>query len=296
MKIAVRLACLLISLFVVTPGNARGASTNNIEIIVNNTFMNTDIHSYILQGTTIVPLNVVQNIPGIAVQWDNMTKTVTIDRDGETIKLVAGQKTATIGTQQILLPVASTILKGRVMVPLRFIAESADAYVVWNAGTRRIYVAKASEELMAQATSAKLGEARTAALKIPRVSSLKTLEITNDTQNQNYYFPEGISNQFFIQGGPGISYFEVVGQHVEEIWTAKLNFDIKSSDSLFFLPYKIMDQDGEKPSIKGRMAYYHLMLPIMEATYGFIDSTGKFTTDGQQSMTLNEIFEIPGEK
>lgn len=49
------------------------------------------------------------------------------------------------------------------------------------------------------------------------------------------------------------------------------------------------------PAYKGSLAFYHLMLPVMEATYGFIDATGVSRTVGQQNMNLNEFFEIPGE-
>ena len=264
--------------------------------MINDKAIDTDIDPYLVQGTSMVPLNVVQQIPGISLQWNNMNKQVTMVRKGITIKLVAGQKTAVIGTKVVLLPEVPRIFMGRVVVPLRFIAELAEAYVIWNANTRSIYIAKASEELMGKIASPNLWEARTAALNFPRVSTLKSIKILNETQNQNYYFPEGISNQFFIQGGPGISYFKVAGNHVEEIWTAKLDNVDKAKNGLPFLPYKIIDQDGAMPSIKGRVAFYHLMLPIMEATYGFIDENSASTTLGQQDMELNKVFEIPGEQ
>jgi hypothetical protein len=186
-------------------------------------------------------------------------------------------------------------MKGRIMVPIRFIAEATKAHVVWNAATRTVYVAKASEALTAQLKSANLGAARTAALHFPRVSSLKEIAVLNESQNQDYLFPEGTADRFFIQGGPGISYYEVTDTYAEQIWFAKIDSSVASSAGLFFLPYRITEQAGQMPTIKGRMVFYHLMLPIMEATYGFIDSSGKPTAIGQQDMELNEFFEIPGE-
>ncbi|MEK3673700.1 copper amine oxidase N-terminal domain-containing protein [Paenibacillus sp. FSL R10-2771] len=293
----IKFICLPLLLLILLSGTALAApaSAPTITVEINNSTISTDIPPYLTQGTTMVPLNVVKHIPGITVAWNNGTKTVTIGRSGETITLVAGHKTALIGSKPTALPVASVLLKGRVMVPIRFIAEAADAHVAWNAATRIVYVAKADEALITQLQSANLGEARTAALHFPRVSTLKQIPIINESQNQDYYFPEGTAARFFIQGGPGFSYYEVTGNYAEEIWSAKIDYSAPSSAGLFFVPYKIVDQAGKMPAYKGSLAFYHLMLPVMEATYGFIDATGASRTVGQQNMKLNEFFEIPGE-
>jgi hypothetical protein len=295
MKKFLRAGVLLLSIFVLASGTALAAPPK-IAVIVNDAAVNTDVAPYIKDGTTIVPLNVVQQIPGISVKWDNASKTITIARNGETVTLVAGQKTSTIGSKKVTLAVASSLEKGRVMVPLRFIAESANAHIIWNSNTRTIYVAKASDALTTQLASTNLAEARSAAVQYPRVSLLQNLNVSNDSQNQDYYFPEGKSNQFFISGGNGISYFEIVGNHSEELWTAKFDTSTKSSTGLFFLPYKMTNQDGKVPTLNSRVAFYHLMLPIMEASYGFIETDGQTTSLGQKDMKLNQFFEIPEEQ
>lgn len=272
------------------------AAPTKIAVIVNNAAVNTDVAPYIKGGTTIVPLNVVQQIPGISVKWDNASKTITITRKGDTVTLVAGQNFATVGSKKVALSVSSSLENGRVMVPLRFIAESANAHIIWNANTRTIYVAKASDALTTQLASKNLAEARSAAVQYPQVSLLKNFSVTNDTQNQDYYFPEGKSNPFFILGGNGISYYEIVGNHSEQLWTAKFDPSAKSSNELFFLPYKITNQDGSVPALNSRVAFYHLMLPIMEATYGFIETNGHTTSLGQKEIQLNRFFEIPEEQ
>jgi hypothetical protein len=296
MKKFLRTGILLVTIFVLTSGVAMAASSK-ISVIVNDVVVNTDVAPYIMEGTTIVPLNVVLQIPGISVKWDNTFKTITIiQKNGEKVTLVAGQKTATIGSKKVTLAVASSIEKGRVMVPLRFIAESSDAYVIWNSNTRSVYVAKASDTLKTKLASKSLADARSAAVQYPRVSLLQNLKITNDSQNQNYYFLEGKSSQFYISGGNGISYYEIVGNHSEELWSAKFDTSTQSSSDLFFLPYKITKQDGKMPTVNSRVAFYHLMLPIMEASYGFIETNGQTTSLGQRDMKLTQFFEIPDEQ
>lgn len=137
------------------------------------------------------------------------------------------------------LEAASTLKQGRVIVPLRFIAESTGAYVLWNPKQRMVFVAQSGEELKEQLASSSLAEARSAALKFPMVSSLKALKFIPSEVggNQNYYFPEGRADQFFLTGGNSISYYEVSGNHSEEKWTATFKSDSGSS-GLFFCPEK----------------------------------------------------------
>lgn len=156
----IKFICLPLLLLILLSGTALAApaSAPTISVELNNSTISTDMPPYLTQGTTMVPLNVVKHIPGITVAWSNATKTVTIDRSGVIITLVAGHKTALIGTKQAALPVASVLVNGRVMVPIRFIAEAADAHVAWNAATRIVYVAKADEALITQLQSANLGK------------------------------------------------------------------------------------------------------------------------------------------
>ena len=291
--------CLIASLLFTgsaLTGTASAASSA-IQILMNNSIVDTDVVPYITNGTTMVPLQLAQKIPGSSIRWNNASKTVTLTRDGQTVTLVAGQQTAKIGNQEVKLEAASVIRKGRVMVPLRFMAESTGAYVLWNPKQRIVFVAsKPSEELKQQLASSNLAEARTAALKLPRVSALEQFEVGGvEGGNFDYYFPEGRANQFFLSGGNGISYYEVVGDHSEVKWTATFDWKVKAVSGLFFLPYKITKQDGTLPNLTGRAVFYHFMGHIGESGYGFIDPDGKVTTLGMKGMENEVFFEIPGE-
>ncbi|MBP2114050.1 stalk domain-containing protein [Paenibacillus silagei] len=273
------------------------AASSAIQILMNNSFVDTDVVPYITNGTTMVPLQLAQKIPGSSIQWNNVSKTVTLTRDGQTVTLVAGQRTAKIGNQEVKLEAASAIRKGRVMVPLRFMAESTGAYVLWNPKQRIVFVAsKPIEELKQQLASSHLAEARTAALKLPRVSALEQFEVGGvEGGNFDYYFPEGRADKFFLSGGNSISYYEIVGDHSEVKWTATFDWKVKAASGLFFLPYQITNQDGTLPKLTGRVVFYHYMGHIGESGYGFIELDGKKTTLGMKGMESEVFFEIPGE-
>ncbi|MDO7905635.1 copper amine oxidase N-terminal domain-containing protein [Paenibacillus sp. JX-17] len=293
-----KISLMLLSMFAAFAGSAMAAPSNeiqkDIQVEVNNSEVKTDTHPYIKNGSAIVPLNVVQQIPGVSITWDNASKTITITRDHDTVKLVAGQKTATVGGKQVALSAPSSIEKGRVMVPLRFIAESSNAGVVWNAKTRTVSIAKANEALIHKYKSKKLSESRTAALAYPRLSLLKEPDVKNESQSQEYLFVSGKSDQFFILGGNGIYYYKIVGNYAQKLWTARSGHEGKSG--LFFYPFNLIEQDGVKPIINSKITFYYYMGTIGAASYGFITPDGKRTELGQKDMDFNQFFEIPEEK
>ncbi|MNI35711.1 hypothetical protein D3C73_897460 [compost metagenome] len=71
------------------------------------------------------------------------------------------------------------------MVPLRFIAEAADAYIGWNPYTRNVHVVKPTPEMIGKMKSSNLAEARQATLQLPTVRLLKP--ITQGVGSDNKY-------------------------------------------------------------------------------------------------------------
>ncbi|KWX76643.1 hypothetical protein AMQ84_15005 [Paenibacillus riograndensis] len=277
-------------------GKAIASGSGSISIDVNNDRIDTDAASYIDHGTTIVPLNVLQKIPGISVAWNNSNKTVTIVQNKKTITLVAGQNSAAIGSNRVKLPVASLIKNGRVMVPLRFIAEAADAYIGWNPYTRNVHVVKPTPEMIEKTKSSNLAEARQATLKLPTVRLLKPITQGVGSDSKYYYFPEGKADQIFMTIGNGVEYLEAINGHLEQKWVAR--FDGKGTiKGPFFLP-DIAEEVGKQPAISSdRITFFKQILPIGEADYGFIEKNGQITTLGHHDMPgLYDFFVIPEEK
>ncbi|AET58553.1 copper amine oxidase domain protein [Paenibacillus terrae HPL-003] len=294
MNFVLKIACISILSLTLGTGAARASSAH---VIVNNSSIPSE-DAYQSHGTTMVPLNAVQNLPGVSIAWNNTTKTVVIDRSGKKTILKVGQKNTTIGSKKITLPVATTLRNGRVMVPLRFIADSSGAYVSWNPKSQTVYVAKASNEIKNKYTSDKLNVSRGAAIKLPKVSNLKEFTPKGyENLNTDYYFPEGKSDSFFIQEMDVISYYKINNDRVELIWTAHSDSTKKESNGLSFLPYKLLEQDGQKPTIQNRVAHFNFMATIGEISYSFIDNNGKEINLGQKPVDPTNFFiDIPDEQ
>jgi hypothetical protein len=78
-----------------------------------------------------VPIRFVAEAMGAKVDWEPVSQTVTITRDGLEIKLVIDQATAIVNDKPLEIDSPAKLVENRTMVPLRFISEAFGAKVDW---------------------------------------------------------------------------------------------------------------------------------------------------------------------
>ncbi len=107
----------------------------NTDVTVNEKTITNDVAPVIRNDRTLVPIRVVTETLGGTVDWDDATKTVTLNIDGKEIKM-------TIGVVLEKYGVAPTIIDDRTYVPIRFVAEELGAEVQWNEETKVVTIIK----------------------------------------------------------------------------------------------------------------------------------------------------------
>ncbi|WP_069852420.1 copper amine oxidase N-terminal domain-containing protein [Brevibacillus sp. AG] len=95
----------------------------------------------ISQGRTLVPIRPIAESLGFEVQWNEATRTVTINKGKDNIRLVVTQKIAKKNGQTINLDVPAQIVNKRTVVPVRFIAEALSYKVDWDPKTQTVLIA-----------------------------------------------------------------------------------------------------------------------------------------------------------
>lgn len=131
--------------FVDEPGNyvvLADSDITKLELQINNptykendVAKHTDVAPIIEESRTLVPLRLVAENLGCNVDWDEMTRTVTIEKDGVVM-------TMTIDEVIDGFDVAPMIYEDRTMVPIRYIAERLKANVIWVPKTQQIVIVK----------------------------------------------------------------------------------------------------------------------------------------------------------
>ncbi len=92
---------------------------------VNGITKQTDVAPTTIKDTTMVPLRFIGETLNAKVEWNHLTKTVKITKDGKTLSLKG-----------------ENLVNGRVLVPLRYISENFGANVSWVQSTHEIIIAE----------------------------------------------------------------------------------------------------------------------------------------------------------
>ncbi len=128
----------------VTPAETAGA---NVSFYIGSTIMNVnganrimDVAPYIKAGRTYVPVRYLGEALGANVQWDEATKTVTLTKADKTVVLVIGSTIAKVNGADVQMDVAPEIVKGRTMLPARWVAEGLGFVVGWNEILKQVVI------------------------------------------------------------------------------------------------------------------------------------------------------------
>jgi hypothetical protein len=113
-------------------------ATRAIAIVVNGEELPRDPAPRVVGGRLMVPVVRIYNALGIAVSRDG--KDVVAAAPAKTITLHIGSARATIDNQVVMLQTAAVEIDGATYVPLRFVADSLGAAVVYNPHASRVEV------------------------------------------------------------------------------------------------------------------------------------------------------------
>jgi len=98
-----------------------------------------------VSGRMMVPMRAIFEAIGAYVEYNPVLHRVVARKANEVIELRAGDKVARTNGAEIELDVAPLSIRGRMMVPLRFIAESLGADVNYNKANNTVDIATDSD-------------------------------------------------------------------------------------------------------------------------------------------------------
>ncbi len=115
-------------------------SPGQVEVSVDGKQLVLDVNPQVTGGRVLVPLRAISEALGARVSWDKATKTVTVTRGETTVQVTLNNTLAFKNGQAVTLEVPATVIRGRTMVPLRFLGEAFGAEVAWNGETRKVSI------------------------------------------------------------------------------------------------------------------------------------------------------------
>ena len=109
---------------------------------VNGVAKTLDAAPLIRNSRTMLPVRFVAENLGATVLWDGATSTATLVTATVEMKITIGALTATVNGQSVPLDSPAFIESGRTYLPVRFVAETLGATVLWDGATATATITK----------------------------------------------------------------------------------------------------------------------------------------------------------
>jgi len=140
----------------------------DISVTVDGRALSFDQPPLMQDGRVLVPLRGIFEALGAEVQWDAPSRTVRARSEKSQMTLPLGSRTATVDGRTVNLDVPASVVGGRTVVPLRFVAEALGAQVLWEGAARRVTIASTGSS-PAPASDLPLAGDFDADLDLPRI-------------------------------------------------------------------------------------------------------------------------------
>lgn len=113
---------------------------NAILVMLKGKYLDFDVAPAIENNSVLVPMRNIFTALGAEVSWQGDVQTVLAVRGEDTIAMQLGQNYLFKNNERIEIPTASIAKDGRVLVPIRAVAEALDTEVFYNGNTRTVVI------------------------------------------------------------------------------------------------------------------------------------------------------------
>ncbi|KFN11527.1 copper amine oxidase N-terminal domain-containing protein [Paenibacillus macerans] len=111
-----------------------------VKLYVNGEEPATEVAPIVKDGSTLVPFRAISEALQAEVTYDPSDKSITVTKDGVTLKLIINSKTAYKNGVKQTLDAPATVIGGSTVVPVRFIGEAFEATVKWEQETQSVII------------------------------------------------------------------------------------------------------------------------------------------------------------
>ncbi len=137
--------CLFI-LMTALPAWAYGAAVFSIgsaSFTIDGHAQSMDVAPYIESGRTYLPVRYIASAVGVTladISWNALSRQVVITKGNLRIQLTVGSKIMILNGVPVQMDVAPELRQGRVMLPVRFLAQALEIDLNWNPATNAVIV------------------------------------------------------------------------------------------------------------------------------------------------------------
>lgn len=116
------------------------SASDDVSVMLNGDILEFDVQPQIINGRTLVPMRKIFESLGATVEWEDSTQTITAKRNETTIVMQIDNNVMSVNGNPVTLDVPPQLVDSRTLVPVRAVAESFDAQVVWEEYTNSVLI------------------------------------------------------------------------------------------------------------------------------------------------------------
>lgn len=110
------------------------------KLYLNGLLLKSEVAPQIVNNSTIVPMRTISDGLGYQISWDNTAKTATVINGKDVIKLKLNDNKALVNDQSVLMDTPIMVVKGKTLVPLRFVGEQFGLNVEWKNTEKEVHM------------------------------------------------------------------------------------------------------------------------------------------------------------
>lgn len=134
------LIVLVVAALAATMVPAPTLAQGSVRVFVDGQLVQFDQPPIVVGARVLVPLRGIFERLGATVEWEAGTRTVLAVSGSTVVELVIGRRTARVNDRVVQLDVPAMVVRGRTLVPLRFVSESIGAEVQYQDSTRTVLI------------------------------------------------------------------------------------------------------------------------------------------------------------
>ncbi len=208
--------------------NLKIPSTDTVNIVINDKYINISPDPYIINGTTYVPVRAISEALGASVWWNSESNTVGINKDDNNIAFIAGSSVARVnGVQTTIQP--TKLINNTTYVPVRFIPEALGLYVNWDEKTNTVSIAEHKINTYVVAAGDSLWS-----LAKKYNTSVTALKAANSLASDTIYVGQRLTipiNQI-ENGTPSVTYTSHTIKQGDNLWDLSIYYGIPLTELL----------------------------------------------------------------
>jgi hypothetical protein len=132
------LTCFVFAFVLILSVSSIASAAESITTYVNTKKINFTTSPILEKGRTLVEFRPIFEALGLSVEYYSASKTIVGKNNDVKIQLTLGSKTAYVNGSKVALEVAPKTIKGRTLVPIRFISDSTGSEILWHGSVNEI--------------------------------------------------------------------------------------------------------------------------------------------------------------